>query len=285
MDRFALSFLFTLTLFLNSARADAQLLGRYFRTVPLAEAHVQSGFASERELREDSIRALVWNIKKTQERPWLTEFLQFSQGQDLFLLQEFFENDLFLSTISMFSGFRWDFGKSFTYRRYGHRATGTMLGSNVEPAEIQVKHSPDREPVTGTPKAMTFGQYPVQGSQENLLVISVHAINFTTLATFRRQLQQAAAEIRQHRGPVLIAGDFNTRTKGRMNHMLELMISLGLKPVVFKNGEHCMTAVGTRHCLDHAFVRGLRVKRAEVIGSSRGSDHKPMLLELALARP
>jgi endonuclease/exonuclease/phosphatase (EEP) superfamily protein YafD len=38
----------------------------------------------------------------------------------------------------------------------------------------------------------------------------------------------------------------------------------------------------TRNYLDHGFVRGLKVLSAEVLADARGSDHKPMVLELAL---
>lgn len=258
-------------------------ISRYFTRVPEAEAHVIEGQAFDHDFDPRSIKVLVWNIKKTQESGWKEEFLSFSQNRDLILIQEAYPNNLFRETLGHFSDIQWDFGISFLYRQFGNLPTGTMIGSKVIPREFEVKHSPDLEPVTETPKAITFGKYLIEGKTENeLLVVNVHGINFTSFSTFKRHMNQIEEEVSEHSGPVLIAGDFNTRTKARMRYLFNLMAKLKLTEINFKNGHQRMVAKLTNNILDHGFGRGIIVKHAEVLGSARGSDHKPMVLELSL---
>lgn len=283
MDRIFLTFI--LTLFISfEAEAKFRPLARYFKLVPEAQAHTSIGQAHETELNKDSIKVFVWNIKKAQLSNWKNEFTTYGKDQDVFLIQEAYGTELFTSTLDSFEGYRWEMGASFLYRLYNDRPTGNMIGANVEPSDVLVKHSVDLEPVVYTPKATTFAKYPLTGSDKELLVISVHAINITTLGTFKRHMAQAEEEIKKHDGPVLWAGDFNTRTKARTQHLMKLINTLGFRPVEFKNGHRRMKFKFTPYYLDHSFVRGLNVKAAEVYGDSYGSDHKPMALEVSLAQ-
>jgi endonuclease/exonuclease/phosphatase (EEP) superfamily protein YafD len=173
-------------------------------------------------------------------------------------------------------------GKSFTYNLYNNHATGTMVGSSADPEEVVVTHTPDYEPMTNTPKALTYARYALEGSDKSLLVISVHAINFTTIGPFKRNMLQARAEIEKHDGPVLFAGDFNTHHNLRTNYLMNMMKELKFSTIKFINGHQRMKFKLTGSILDHGFVRGLKVKHAEVLGKAKGSDHKPMVLDLAL---
>lgn len=271
----------SLTLLLN-ADAFARVpfpASRYISRVPLEEAHSYSGYASERALKAESIKALIWNIKKGELEQWDEEFTTYGKDQDVFLIQEAFQNDHFTSTLKGFPHVRWDMGISFFYKIY-NAATGSMVGSDVEPSEVIIKQSPDFEPVLRTPKSMTMAKYPIEGHNHSLLVISVHGINFTGLDCFRDHMAQAWEVIATHTGPILFAGDFNTHSKARTRHLMNQINKHGLKAVEFENGHERMSFAG--HFLDHGFVRGLKVKHAEVYGDSQGSDHRPMVMELAL---
>jgi endonuclease/exonuclease/phosphatase (EEP) superfamily protein YafD len=259
-----------------------KVLSGFFRKIPVSEALSSFGSARDRELKSDSIKVLVWNIKKTQEKPWKEEFSEYARGKDLFLIQEAYDTDRFLDVIKSYDGFRWDMGKSFTYNLYNNHATGTMVGSSADPEEVVVTHTPDYEPMTNTPKALTYARYALEGSDKSLLVISVHAINFTTIGPFKRNMLQARAEIEKHDGPVLFAGDFNTHHNLRTNYLMNMMKELKFSTIKFINGHQRMKFKLTGSILDHGFVRGLKVKHAEVLGKAKGSDHKPMVLDLAL---
>jgi endonuclease/exonuclease/phosphatase (EEP) superfamily protein YafD len=140
-----------------------------------------------------------------------------------------------------------------------------------------VRHSPDREPVTITPKATTFSKFDLEGHEADLLVVSVHGINFETNNAFRRQMDQIERELRKHRGPIFLAGDFNTWNRERTDHLLTVAQRLGLAEAPYVNGDDRMSFNGWP--LDHVFIRGLAVRSATVDGAALGSDHKPIFVE------
>lgn len=277
-----LTLLLSLSLTLSAhAETEKGLINRFLlRKIPVSKALETFGTAKDRELSGKSINVLIWNIKKTQEQPWQKEFSEFSRGKDLFVIQEAYDISRMTDELASIEGTRWDLGRSFQYVRYNFHGTGTMVGSRAEPEEVLVTHTPDHEPVTNTPKAMTYAKYPIDNNQ-SLLVVSVHAINFRELAPFKRNMLQIRAEVEKHSGPVLVAGDFNTHMKDRMNYLKKMMTELKMAEITWINGEQRMRAPVTNQILDHGFVRGLSVKHAEVIGTSRGSDHKPLILELS----
>jgi endonuclease/exonuclease/phosphatase (EEP) superfamily protein YafD len=145
---------------------------------------------------------------------------------------------------------------------------------------VLVKHSPDFEPLVGTPKSATFVKYPVSGKEHELLVVSVHGINFETNGAFKRQMRQLKTEIEKHEGPVLLAGDFNTWNHSRSSHLSSLISRLGLVEASYKNGEARLSFAG--HFLDHIYTRGVVVNNALVVAESIGSDHKPFLLDFSI---
>lgn len=273
----------TLLLVVSTPTEANPVSRRLFRVVPVAEAHESWGEAVSSQLPAEDIDVLVWNIKKTEEDPWQIEFLRYGLAKDLLLVQEAYRGTLFEKTLQLFWGRRWDMAVSFKALYDKETATGVMVGAAADPLDVKVEHTKDREPLVNTPKATIYAKYPLRGVREDLLVISVHGINITSLGAFKRHMQQMKTQIEKHSGPVLWAGDFNTRTKKRTRYMEEMTRELGFEEVKFKNGQHRMVFKFTKNYLDHAFVRGLKVKAAEVIPDSSGSDHKPMLLTVSVA--
>lgn len=280
-----LSLLILLTGFSAQAKVqDNPVSDFFFKFVPEERALAQIGQAVAEGLNPRSVKVLIWNIKKSQMRDWEKEFLDYGRDKDLLLVQEAYDSDYFRDTLEYFDNYRWDMGISFLYRRYGNTPTGTMIGSQARPLEVLVKHSPDTEPFTETPKSITFAKYPLGGSDKTLLAVSVHGINFASYSAFVRQMEQAAAQIRAHKGPALFAGDFNTRTDARLAYLKDLAKRLKMQEVKFKHAAYRMVFKFTDNYLDHAFTRGARILNAEVLKDSSGSDHRPMVLEMELAQ-
>lgn len=251
----------------------------WFRILPEAQSLLSFGVPKARALRPTSIKTLVWNIRKAELLDWPTEFKKYGENRDLFLLQEALRTNIFNSTLSHFQTNKWNMGISFIYRKTD-TATGSMIGSSVEPTELYVKHSTNDEPFADTPKALTIAKYPIEGKAQELLVISVHAINFQTTGAFKRHIEMGAEMVRAHEGPVLFAGDFNSWNGPRTDYLFGLMKRLGLEAVTLKNADARMKFAG--YPLDHAFSRGVKILNAEVISDSKGSDHKPILMEMSV---
>ncbi len=254
---------------------------RVFQPVPIEEAHSYFGEASDNELDSSSLNVFIWNVKKASIKGWSEAFKAFAHHQDLILIQEAYRNQYFENTLLLFKNIRWDMGTSFITTIDASTPTGTMIGSRTNPQTVTVLHSPDFEPIIQTPKSTTLATYPLRNSEQDLLVVSIHGINLTNDYAFMRHLNQIRAEISKHDGPIIFAGDFNTRTMTRLIFTFQLAHELGLNPANFVNGHLRMMAPLTDNILDHAFIRGLKIKKAEVIASP-ASDHNPMFLELAL---
>lgn len=282
MDRIILGLLLLVSTAIHAqVEDDKNPISRRYVRVPNEQAHIFYGAPLSPYLANKDIKVFVWNIKKTEMVKWKPEFESFSKNQDLILIQEAYGNKLFTETTSSMQGYRWDMGISF-FVKAGMISSGTMIGSLAQPSYVVVKQTVDLEPAVNTPKCTTFAKYPIEGHDKELLVITVHGINITLFDTFARHMAQAEEEIAKHDGPVLFAGDFNTRTKDRTAYLMEMTKRLGFEEVVFKNGHQRMRFKFTSNYLDHSFVRGLKVKNAEVIGTSVGSDHKPMFLEMSV---
>lgn len=273
---------FFITLYFSTTvlAKETELNNWLIEQVPEAKAHSFQGQAQSTAFNPKSIKALVWNIKKSEEDGWQAEFLDYSRNRSLLILQEVYETSHFQFTQNFFPQFRFDMTTGFKYRGTN---TGVMNAANVRPTEVRFSHTSDTEPVVNTPKANIFTTYPLQGMAQELLVISVHGINLTGFDTFKRHMQQIIRVIKEHQGPVLWAGDFNTRTKERTQYLMQEINDLGMTEVKFINGDKRMVWKFTKNYLDHAFVRGLQVKHAEVIANSKGSDHKPMVLDLFIS--
>ncbi len=250
---------------------------RFFRKANPEESHLTFGEAKTAVLKKGKLDILVWNIKKAEMEEWPNEFLIYSANKELILIQEAFKNSIFNQTINLLKGIRWDMGVSFFDIYHGKIPSGTLIGSVANPNLSLVKHSTYFEPIIKTPKSLTITKYAIEGSAKLLLVISVHAINLTSIFPFKRYIDIAHNEISKHDGPVIYAGDFNTWSEDRTKYLFSSVEKLNLTPIDFKNGHLRMKF--RKNFLDHAFVRGVNVKSAEVAWESQGSDHKPLLIE------
>lgn len=235
-------------------------------------AGLGSNVFSEEAALGPELQILSWNIQKAGNSGWLTDLQQLSAGVELTFLQEAATGTAIGDTLR---GARHAaFAPGW---RYGDTITGVMTLSNHK-ASLECDLSA-QEPLLRTPKATAVTEYPLQGREDRLLAINIHAVNFSFgLTRYREQLQALSAVIQQHDGPVLIAGDLNTWNPGRVRAVNEFMASNGLTAVEFKYDLRT-TAFGNP--LDHILIRGLETAAAYAIPVD-SSDHNPLLVSLRL---
>ena len=130
-----------------------------------------------------------------------------------------------------------------------------------------------KEPITRVPKSILITRYPIAGRHQELLVANVHAINFTTgFAAFQHQCDQLESALSFHRGPMIVSGDFNTWSQGRMSRVEAMAQRLDLIAVPFK--EHVKSKFFGRY-VDHVYYRGLETINKTTF-SVTTSDHNPL---------
>jgi endonuclease/exonuclease/phosphatase (EEP) superfamily protein YafD len=129
------------------------------------------------------------------------------------------------------------------------------------------------EPWIRSPKATVITEYGLTNTDQTLLVVNIHALNFTFgIRDFRKQIGQAQSVLTHHAGPILLSGDFNTWHWRRSEIMNEMTDDLGLEMLAYDE-DHRKRFLGQP--LDHIYVRGLEVLEATT-REVDSSDHSPM---------
>jgi endonuclease/exonuclease/phosphatase (EEP) superfamily protein YafD len=236
------------------------------------------GGACQTELGYGPIRLLVWNMYKGRYRGWSDDFQTLIQDKELVLLQESIfhtKHDLIFQNPECFE---WVMAR--THRsKITEAATGIKTGAVVHSSAQIFFTSPDMEPIFKIPKMLLATTYPLAGYEENLLVVNIHAVNFVSFPKYNRQIKQIVEATESHKGPVILAGDFNTWSKLRSQSLRDIAAHIGLQEV-------SLTRRGRLHHfnqhLDHVFYRGLELQKAEVLLNINTSDHYPISVEFRL---
>lgn len=214
------------------------------------------------------ISLLNWNVFKGKNESWMQAFRHYSENQGLITLQEAYLTDNFRTLLDQ-QGLNWDLATAFKKLHY---AAGVMTASHIPPISVCVQRN--MEPWVLLPKATLISVYPLKNSKFRLLLINIHAINFTLGdIAFRNQLIQIAGALIEHKGPVIVAGDFNTWSQSREQMLNDILIEPFTLSEVYFNANKLKTMF--KHQLDHVYYRDLDViKNSSVL--TKVSDHHPM---------
>ena len=219
-----------------------------------------------------TFRMMSWNIEKSQNPGWEKDFQQLGRGRQLLLIQEASAESRIGNALPqpLFRAFAAGYTtKSLT--------SGVLTLSSVEPS-LQCNLTA-WEPWLGTPKATNITEYILADSDHRLLVINLHAVNFTVgQEEFAAQIDALKPILTNHRGPLLVAGDFNTWSNSRGEYLQQFMTEHELSAVEF--AEDKRTTFWDLP-LDHIYLRGMRSVEARVVVVDT-SDHNPLLVTLEI---
>lgn len=224
-------------------------------------------------LDASEISMVSWNIYKERRPGWESDLSTLSQNVDVLVLQEAYLQPGLRHWLHD-SHLNWDMGPAFDYRGI---PTGVITAGKGK-ADVNcsmIRH----EPFIYLPKAVLISYYPIRGKQESLLVANVHGINFSPgPARLGEQLQAIREIIQHHAGPVILAGDFNTWSKKRLQVLERIAGELGLQAVTFE-GQLPATHLGK--VVDHIYFKGMSQRESRVI-AVKSSDHFPLKVRFAL---
>ncbi len=218
------------------------------------------------------LEILVWNIFKNKKQDILQDLGKMMQGVDLALFQESVLDDCFNEFLRQSRNYEWVMARSFSYGKE-RNATGIITAARVSSQEVRFYRSPDQEPLVGTHKMGLATVYPLKKYAQTLLVLNVHALNFVSTEKYLKQISQIISEVKDHNGPVILGGDFNTWNKMRLRYLKNIARELQMTSVNFqlpKNLKHF------NKVLDHVFYRGLSFLSAQAYSQIKSSDHKPL---------
>lgn len=219
----------------------------------------------------DTFGVLCWNVHKKNTKdpvfkPFLEKMIE-AKEIDLLLFQEAnFRDDNHFTL----PDFTFDAAANLEYRGEFY---GVLSASRVESKHAQAYLSEGRESLIGPYKSLLLSTYNFKDGTE-LLILNVHAINFRENQRYHKELERFLKLMIDHEGPMIIAGDFNSWNKKRMQRLHEIREKLGLDAVPFKQTDKVKSFMGNH--LDFIFYRGVEILDFSVDRNHGLSDHNPL---------
>lgn len=246
--RIGLLFLLSIALTVASAKLDPHAFPVALQQPTTCYQHEQP------QPLPSTLNIIVWNAAKSDHARY-DEMLNTS---DLALLQEALVNDFALSAEA-------------------YHGSGVALQGISEPISSCFWLS--YEPILLSPKASLVAEYDIESSAEHLFVATLHGVNFDwSQEVWKAQIDRLLATVKNHRGPILMGGDFNTWSETRMNYVLEQSRRLGLALVDFAPD---IRLAPFGYPLDLVLIRDLEVTYANTFNSAL-SDHAVLRLEVTI---
>ncbi len=221
----------------------------------------------------DTFEMLCWNVhKNNQKLPSFQHFLRKEverRGIDLILFQEASFRDNHHFKLPHFS---YDAAANLEFRKEFY---GVLTASRVESRYAKAYLSEGKESMLGPHKSLLLSHYNFDDGT-TLLVLNVHAINFRENQRYGIEIERFLNLIKEHKGPMILAGDFNSWNQKRMDKLQKAAQRLSLRAVPFEKTGKVKSFMGKE--LDFVFYRELELLEAEVIDEHKLSDHNPLFV-------
>ncbi|WP_163336395.1 endonuclease/exonuclease/phosphatase family protein [Desulfopila sp. IMCC35008] len=215
----------------------------------------------------DRISILSWNIYKGQREGWQDDLLRLGETSDILFLQEATLNEELHAFLGEHNHY-WNFNSAFSFIGV---ESGVLVAAGIPPLESCGMRQ--NEPVIGLPKTTLVNIYQMTDSDVKLLVANIHGINFSLgMGAYRKQIDDLQAVLRNHVGPIILAGDFNNWSAKRNKVITNLVNQLNLNQLAPEE-ENRTRVFGD--AVDHVMYRQL-IPVSHVAHKVSSSDHNPL---------
>lgn len=222
----------------------------------------------------ESFGLLCWNVyKNNQNNPRFQQYLQsesHKRNVDFMLFQEAGFQDDHTFELPHFS---YDGAANLEFRK---KFYGVLTASRVESHDAKAYLSEGRESLFGPHKSLLQSYYSFDDGT-SLLILNVHAINFRENQRYSKELERFLPLLKEHNGPMILAGDFNSWNRKRMDKLQKITEELSLTAVTFEKTGKVKSFMGKE--LDFVFYRDLELVEAEVRDDHKLSDHNPLFVQ------
>jgi len=209
----------------------------------------------------DQFNFVLWNIYKERLPGFWDESRKLIRDYaDIFAIQEAWATSQAVSEWVHWP-FEYKLGSQFLKSGF---PSGPMTGSKVSASLVKSGRTTIKEPIVGTPKTWLKTVYPTLGGE--ITVLNIHGLNFTNFGNWISQINEFFGEI-PATGPVIVAGDFNSKNPERVAHLEQQAHLAGLSLAI--NAKY----QGKDKILDWVFFRDLTVDDANFIDVPNASDH------------
>ncbi len=221
----------------------------------------------------DTFGMLCWNVyKNNKNHPRFQSFLRKEierRDVDLILFQEAGFRDNHHFELPHFS---YDAAANLEFKGNFY---GVLTASRMESSYAQAYLSEGRESILGPHKSLLLSNYLFDDGS-SLLILNIHAINFRETQRYSKELERFLDLLKEHKGPMILAGDFNSWSNKRMDKLQKIAERLSLTAVTFKETGKVKSFMGKE--LDFVFYRELKLVEAVVMDEHKLSDHNPLFV-------
>jgi endonuclease/exonuclease/phosphatase (EEP) superfamily protein YafD len=221
---------------------------------------------------------LCWNVHKENLKPefdtmirnWIRQF-------DIDILM--FQEAVFPGNLDSVAGLSYAAAANIKIRQV---LFGVLTAAT---ADIHTKTdvmSLARETMLATRKNVLMTRYWL-GSGDLLLVVNVHAMNFTSRAWYEWEFSRLFKTLQHHTGPLVVAGDFNCWNRSRLRIIKDLARGLGLKQARPDRSHLVKQFFGFE--LDRIYFRQMTLRHIDALENRIFSDHNPLLARFSCTRP
>ncbi len=155
---------------------------------------------------------------------------------------------------------------------------GVLTAGQCAFDDIRAVLSQGRELKFATHKSQVITHHPLPGG-DTLLVTNIHAINFVHHGQFDKEIAILRQILLQHKGPLIVAGDFNVWSRSRRMYLAQFCRAMGLKKAVMEDEHHIKSY--RKQTLDYIFYRELKLQSATAIDTRTVSDHNPIYAQFS----
>jgi endonuclease/exonuclease/phosphatase (EEP) superfamily protein YafD len=212
---------------------------------------------------------LCWNVHKenlkqefdTMIRSWIRQF-----DMDILLFQE----AVFPENLFSVAGLSYAAAANISIRQLHY---GVLTAAR---ADIHTKTdilSLARETMVATRKNILMTRYWL-GSGDLLLVVNIHAVNFTSRAWYQWEFTRLEKTLQHHQGPIILAGDFNCWNRSRHRIVTSLARKLDLRQA--RPGRRHLVKKIFGFELDRIYYRKLTLQHMDALENRLFSDHNPL---------
>ncbi len=202
-----------------------------------------------------------WNVYKGKKENFQEEFNRLILDKcDLYALQEAWMNNSLNYGVGQMTS---------QFLKHGI-PSGTFNGCSAATNWTKNYRTETLEPIVATPKGATYTSYNLatKNTGNTLTLVNLHWLNWTSDEDWLRELEIVFESI-PVTGAVIVAGDFNTRNRWRIEQLMLLMVE--------RKGLKCDHSANynKKKVLDFVFSRSLQVLEKGTIYTT-ASDH-PLL--------
>lgn len=227
------------------------------------------------QLPNENFHVVIWNIYKAKKANFSEKFNQILHKSHLILLQEYIDDDEMTQFINQNSNMEFYHAESFWLK--DQIPTGVATGSYATALFVKNQQTKAVEPWVNSPKSNLITVYQTTKNKK-LMVINIHGLNRTSETDLEDQLKRTSTYIEHHIGPIIFAGDFNSRNNNRKKVVENFFKGFNFKLVEFANDPRT-----SRKRIDHIFYRGLNILNSKIEMDTEASDHPILSMDASIA--